>query len=403
MQGLRRIKIGGLFFLWVMSSCVWASAQSIDIGELVREGGREVIPVAIVADDMKVENLAKRAFRTHGGYKVVGEEEASFIFSFNQMGTPKGKVSIASGKPRKEQWEDTVRENDWVWATLQGSDQLVKKTSGVTGFFSGKVAFVGERGGKKEIYVSDPFFMRTQQLTRDGSDSISPKWSPKGDKILYTGYFRTGFPDIFMIDVATMRRTPFATFKGTNNGGVFSPNGQRVAMTLSAEHSPELFVSDNKGKQMKRLTHNKSVEASPTWSPDGRTILFTSDLLGYPQLYTIGVQGGQPKRVPTNISRYCAEGSWNPKNADQIAFTAAVNKSFQIALYDEAKNESRFLTKLDGDAIEPYWTDDGRHLIFTHRRKGDTRICVLDTETGKISPLHSSNFGKASQASFVRS
>ena len=44
---------------------------------------------------------------------------------------------------------------------------------------------------------------------------------------------------------------------------------------------------------------------------------------------------------------------------------------------------------------------DGRHLVFTQRNSGSTRLMLLDTVTKKVSALHKAGFGDASSASYV--
>ena len=204
-----------------------------------------------------------------------------------------------------------------------------------------------------------------------------------------------------MIDLSSGRKKPIATFKGTNSGGDFSPNGRSIAMSLSGPGNAEIFVADSNGKNMRRLTTNKSLETSPTWSPDGRRLVFTSDARGKPQLYEISANGGPMRRLPTNVSSYCSEPAWNPVKDNLIAFTAAVGGGFQIALYDSASRSSKILTSVSHSAVEPVWLNDGRHLIFTQRQKGHMRLMLLDSETGKLSSLHVPSFGDASSASFV--
>jgi TolB protein len=259
---------------------------------------------------------------------------------------------------------------------------------------------VGKQRGFSEIYSSDLLFNRVKPLTRDRALVTGPKWSPDGRRLVYTTYYKTGFPDIYMLDFNSGRKVPVATFKGTNTGASFSPDGRRLAMSLSGTGNSEIYVSDTRGKNMRRLTRNKSLEASPSWSPDGRRLVYTSDAPGKPQLYEISSNGGPARRIPTNISSYCSEPVWNPVDDSLIAFTAAVSGGFQIALYDANKRSSEILTG-GSSSLEPTWMRDGRHLVFTQRNGGSTRLMLLDTVTKKVSPLHKPNFGDASSASYV--
>jgi TolB protein len=218
--------------------------------------------------------------------------------------------------------------------------------------------------------------------------------------LVYTTYYKTGFPDIYKIDLGSGSKTPIATFKGTNTGATFSPDGRQIAMTLSGTGNSEIYVSDSRGKNMRRLTTNKSLEASPSWSPDGRRLVYTSDAPGRPQLFEISSTGGPARRLPTNISSYCAEPVWNPTDESQIAFTAAVSGGFQIALYDTKTRTSKILTR-GASSLEPAWLRDGRHIVFTRRDGANTRLMLLDTVSEKVSPLHNPSFGDTSSASYV--
>ena len=204
------------------------------------------------------------------------------------------------------------------------------------------------------------------------------------------------------MDLAKSKRSVFATFKGTNTGATYNRKGNKVAMILSSSGNPELYISNNKGSNIQRITRNKSLEASPKWSPDGSKIILTSDKLGKPQLYLIAPTANAPlQRIPTNVSSYCAEPDWNTRNTNLIAFTVAIRKGFQIAQYDFNSRTSKILTKVNGDALEPKWLNDGRHILFTLRTKSTRQLHVLDSISGKTMPLHSSNFGQFSQADFV--
>ena len=177
-------------------------------------------------------------------------------------------------------------------ALLRAADVAVERTNGLGlhGFFASKLACIGERTGHKEIYVSDLFFGEVRQITNDRAIALAPRWSPDGGRLLYTSYYHSGFPDIFVINLNTYERTTFVSFRGTNSDAHFSPDGRRVAMVLSGEGTPEIYTSDAQGHLVSRKTHYDSTKASPCWSPDGSRIVFTSE--PGPQLYLISANGG---------------------------------------------------------------------------------------------------------------
>ena len=376
-----------------------AFSNPIELEGLIRTDEGQ-LAVSVDSADPTVTKWARRAFALHGAFTVTRPEDALFLIRIEPAGGSSALVTVGSGQPYTEQLRRTVPGRDLQNAVLRACDLVVEATLQSRGFFAGRLAFVAKQGGVSELYTSDLLFTRVTPLTADRALITGPKWAPDGRSLLYTTYFKSGFPDIYSIDVNTRRKTPIATFKGLNSGGAFSPDGRQIAMALSGTGNSEIYVADRRGKNARRLTTNKSLEASPSWSPDGRRLVYTSDAPGKPQLYEISSTGGPARRLPTNISSYCSEPVWNPVDESLIAFTAAVSGGFQIALYDAKKRSSEILTG-GASSLEPTWLRDGRHLVFTQRNGGNTRLMLLDTVTKKVSPLHKPSFGDASSASFV--
>lgn len=375
-----------------------ATAQR-NIGEVVVTADTKTVPVRVSASNPELNALAIQAFRSHGRYRVVASGY-TYDIKFTPVAATQVRVEIArsSGTPVHSEVATGASARN---ALLRAADVAVEKTNGLglKGYFTAKIAFIGERTGKKEIYVSDLFFGEVKQITRDNAQALGPRWAPDGSKLLYTSYYKSGFPDIFQIDLNSYQRTTFVSFKGTNSGARYSPNGSQVAMVLSGEGNAEIYVSDANGKRVSRRTRTDAVEASPCFSPDGGRIVFTSDAAGGPQLYIIPVGGGSMQRVATNISGYCAEPDWSRASPNKIAFTARIGRGYQIAVHDFSKGKSEQASNAPFDGVEPSWLPDGRHLVYTARDRTTSRICILDTESGASIPITPTSFGPALQAS----
>src|SRR3989442_9572981 len=54
-------------------------------------------------------------------------------------------------------------------------------------------------------------------------------------------------------------------------------------------YSGDLWVSDLDGKNVKRLTADEGLQASPSFSPDGTLIAFTAQYDGNPDVYVVPV------------------------------------------------------------------------------------------------------------------
>src|SRR5690606_13953544 len=117
-----------------------------------------------------------------------------------------------------------------------------------------QLAFISQATGNTEVCVSDLFFGDARQLTHDRASALSPRWSPDGSKLLYTSFHRSNAADIFQIDMRTLQRTSFVSLKGTNQSARFSPDGSQVAMVLSGEGNPEIYVANSNGRSISRRT-----------------------------------------------------------------------------------------------------------------------------------------------------
>jgi TolB protein len=356
------------------------------------------VPVRVSANTPELNALALQAFGTHGRYRLVASGFA-FDIKFSAVTPTQVRVDITKSPSGTAVASEVVTGASARNALLRAADVAVVKTNGLglRGFFASKLAFINERTGKKEIYTGDLMFGEVKQITRDNSIVMTPRWSPDGSRLLYTSYYKSGFPDIFAIDLGSYQRSTFVSFKGTNSGARFSPNGSQVAMILSGEGTPEVYVSNAQGRGVTRKTRSDSGKSSPGFSPDGTRLVFAGE--PGPQLYTMSVNGGAPSRLTSGRdSTYCAEPDWSRANPNKIAFTMRVGTKFQIAVYDLSKHSSEQVSKAPFDGIEPSWLPDGRHLVYTARDRTTSRVCILDTETGKSTGISPTSFGFTLQA-----
>jgi TolB protein len=389
-------KLLQLFLALVVGAAVNVACAQMppSIGDVAIDGSN-ALSVHVSGTTSELDSLANQAFNAHGRYRRVTSGGA-FDIRFSSVGGNQVNVQVFKGGAVVLNQNATG--NSQRNAFFRAADAAVKATSGLNGFFASKLAFVSNRTGKDEIYVSDIFFGEMKQLTHDNAFSMTPRWSPDGTKLIYTSYFKSGFPDIYLIGLATNGRTKFASFQGTNSGARFSPNGQKVAMVLSGEGTPEIYVSPVSGRPVSRLTRSEAVKSSPCFSPDSGQIVFTSE--PGPQLYVMPASGGPSRRITSGgFSSYCAEPDWSRADPSKIAFTfrdAREGGRFQVAVLDLKTGQSKKVSKADYDGVEPAWLADGRHLIYTARAAGSRALVILDTESGRTIRLGSIPGEKAS-------
>ncbi len=349
------------------------------------------IGVSIASSSPELERLMRRAFSIHGAFNPnVAADHVEYTFRFAPAGG-NSVTATAETKTPGASFQVQATGVTLTEAAYRAGDAIVQRLTQRPGFFAGKLAFVSQRTRYRELYFSDILGQSVVQLTQDRSVSANPRWSPDGSKLLYTGYYRSGFPDIILYNVATRSRSVFAGYQGTNTGGTFSPDGRSVAMILSSkEGGTELYVADAEGKNVRRLTHDAAgklaSKSSPTWSPDGARIMLSSDPQGYPLLYQIPAAGGSLQLVQNKVYAYSAEAAWNPVDANVIAFMQQMaNGTMQVLTFDFKSGVVSVLA----DGFEPCWTNDGRHIIYTKHVKGMDQLYIVDSVTKKDQPLTS--------------
>jgi TolB protein len=170
-----------------------------------------------------------------------------------------------------------------------------------------------------------------------------------------------------------------------NTGADWSPDGSKLALTLSKDGNPEIYVIDAKsGRVLKRLTHSRYIDTSPEWSPDGREIAFVSDREGSPQVFVMNADGSHQRRVSMNGS-YNTTPTWSPRKGTRIlAYTTRVHGHFDIVTLDLDSKKMVRITQHEGTNEEPAFAPNGRAIAFASVRRGKPGIYIANADgTGK--------------------
>jgi TolB protein len=368
-----------------------------DIGRVDVAADNKTLPVRVSANTPELNSLALQAFGAHGRYHVVA---AGFAFDIHFAELTPTQVRVDITRLGQTVGSQVVTGTSARNALLRAADVAVEKTNGLGlhGFFASRLAWVGKTSGPDEIYIGDLFFGNVKQLTHDHAIAFTPRWSPDGTKLIYTSYYHSGSPDIFLMNISPLERSTFVSFRGSNSGARFSPDGREVAMVLSGEGNPEIYVSNAQGRAVSRRTRFDSTKSSPCWSPDGGRLVFASGNPS-PQLYVMPSSGGPMQRITYSIGNECAEPDWSRGNPSRIAFTAKVGGNYQIAVVDVSTHESHVVSKASFDAMGASWLADGRHVVYTASSASTSRLCILDTETGKSTIISPSSLGQVERAS----
>jgi TolB protein len=282
----------------------------------------------------------------------------------------RGDAAVVSKTYRGGEIRDAVHEF---------ANDIVQSFTGKRGVFGSRIAFALSGHGPHEIATVDMDGGRMATITKMGSDSLLPAYSPGGAEVAFTSYLRNN-PDLWIVPAGGGRARRVSKQPGLNTGAAWSPDGRALVLTLSYEGNSEIYrVSPDDGRVQGRLTNNPGIDSSPAFSPDGSQIAFVSNRQGSPQIFLMPASGGAAKRV-TFQGKYNQTPRFSPRtDKPQIAFTGRDERGvFDVFILDVKSGRVDRLTQNKGSNLDPTWSPDGRLVAYVSSRGG---IFVSNPET----------------------
>ena len=176
----------------------------------------------------------------------------------------------------------------------------------------------------------------------------------------------------------------------------FSPDGKWIAFSSDRNGNLDVFIIPSTGGTVKQLTSHSADDTVLNWTPDGRSILFSSQRgEGFmPQLYTVSVDGGMPVSAGVDMG---VQASYSP-DGRRIAYNQKAQTywrkyyrgSYQsdVIVADVAAKKFTNLTDFNGMDSWPMWGHDG-FIYFVSDRDGNglTNIWRTSENGGKAEKI----------------
>ena len=282
------------------------------------------------------------------------------------------------------------------------ADEIHHEQRALNGVAQTKLTFTSDRDGErvsgtvenrgaKEIYIADYDGENQRRITVGFSLNIYPTWSPDARTLAYTSYKQCangrgctpGSPNLFLQHIYEGVAPEELTINAGNNfGGVFSPDGTRIAFysDRGGNGNMDIYVMNRDGSNVRRLTTNPGIDEAPTWSPTGTQIAFISDRTGSPQVWLMEADG--LSQVQLTHEAKADKPTWSPAPYNEIAYAADTGPGFDIRIMDVATRKVRQLTNGEGSNESPAFAPNGRHLAFRSSRFGKEQIFTV-SRTGE--------------------
>jgi TolB protein len=271
-------------------------------------------------------------------------------------------------------------------ASHQIADMVFDKITGIRGAFATRIAYVSVLGTAPNrnyrLIVADADGENPHVIMQSNEPLMSPAWSPDGQNLAYVS-FEDRLPSVYVQYLKTGERKRVSAKAGVNQAPAFSPDGRKLALTLSTrDGNLDVYIMDLATNALTRVTDDPGIDTEPQWSKDGQSIYFTSDRAGGPQIYRVGVQPStRPQRL-TFQGNYNARPRLSPDES-QLAFVTQAEGGFRIAVMDlKGRGDVQVLTRGPSD-VSPSYAPNGAMIIYAGRDHG-RGVLALTSSDGRV-------------------
>jgi len=245
------------------------------------------------------------------------------------------------------------------------ADAIYERLTGEKGYFDTRIVFVDETGPKdkraKRLAIMDQDGANVRYLTNGSELVLTPRFSPTSLEITYMSYGEGYRPRVYLMNIENGQKETVGDFPGMTFAPRFSPDGQRVIMSLQTGGNSDIYTMDLRSRMTTRLTNTAAIDTAPSYSPDSARITFESDRGGGQQIYVMNADGSNQHRISFGEGRYSTP-VWSPRG-DLIAFTKLYSGRFLIGVMKPDGSGERILT--EGYHNEgPTWAPNGRVIMF---------------------------------------
>ena len=326
--------------------------------------------------------LLSAQYLTIGAVKVVAEGRYEVSLKLFSVTDKKQIMSLVL----------PVLEGEFRSAGHYLADKIYETVTGIKGIFSTKIAYVTASqvsgGIEYQLLVADADGKNSQALVTSQQPLLSPKWSPRGDKIVYVSFER-GNSAIYIQSLATGKRELMSHFKGINSGASFSPDGKKLALTLSKSGNAEIYLMDINSKALTQVTKNWAIDTGANWAPDGKSLIFTSDRGGKPNLYQVMLSNLATKRI-TFEGDYNAGGSFS-SDGKYICYVQGNKNDYKIALRHNKSETNQLISDGPLDETPTFAPNDNMILYATKNKKGQGILISTSLDGSTKNQLITSN------------
>jgi formylglycine-generating enzyme required for sulfatase activity len=228
----------------------------------------------------------------------------------------------------------------------------------------GTIVFVSDRGGVMKIWSMRANGKDAKQLTKGTEPDADPRFSPDGERILYTT-LHNGFPEIWLMN----RDGSEPKFVTKGSQGSWSPDGKSIVFI----QDNQTYIRDFAAGQDKRITPKEWERCGvPAFSPDGKHVAVASRHLGDIGIFILSVDGKEIRQLKAEEA--CCTPYWS-KDGKKLLCQTVQGHIHQVALDGKDWEQMTFGADVQHDAR---YSPDEKMILFCRAPapEGPWQICV---------------------------
>jgi DNA-binding winged helix-turn-helix (wHTH) protein len=218
-----------------------------------------------------------------------------------------------------------------------------------------KLAFMSDRSGQLEIWVSDADGSHVRQLTHLGSCG-SPQWSPDGRWIAFDSYGRSGS----RVYVVSATGEP-VTAPIEANMESFVPRWSRDGKWIYFAGDSQVWKVALAGGPAIQLTRSGGFAAYESY--DGKTLYYAKTRNEYPEVWEMPVTGG-PEKLISPLLRPSTWANWTVTESGILYLNRDVGETYSVEFYDFATRGVRPVTTLQSPSFWLAASREGRSIWY---------------------------------------
>lgn len=172
---------------------------------------------------------------------------------------------------------------------------------------------------------------------------------------------------------------------GFSRGGVFSPDGERVAFIGNASGVPNVWMADADGGSLRQVTRSEDQVGNASWSPAGDTLAISIAPGGglNSQIYLMPADGGEMRMITAGGEVNNWLNGWSDDGRYlSYSSSAESENGMDCWLHDSETGENRLIVKNQGIGVCELSPDNRYALAWRMVSRGNTDFYLVEVESG---------------------